>query len=205
VFNFTIPADGSSVSVDDFAAAAKETLASISLADEEKDQAKAAVDAAISLVKAGHVGSDKVYVAIGLHANPSHTQDSIVSIGVYQRPAPPKPAAVVEEAEKPNWRIASYTGPLPEEIVREALATGESVKAVAERLGAPEAVTEAAIAAAPKAPEKKVAAPKPAKKAKPARKAKTYARVRKALVGPAIGKPRTGTAAKLGETVETKA
>lgn len=112
-FQLTIPANGSSVPVRDFTAVAERTYdawlegAGKEATEEQKDQLRAAIDAADTLVAAGHIGSDNVYVVLGGNATDGHKAptpgvlESLVSIGVYQRPAPVAVEAPDGEATPP--------------------------------------------------------------------------------------------------------
>lgn len=164
MFNFTIPADGSSVAADDFADAAKASLAVLEVAEDEKAQAKGAADAAIALVKAGHAGAAHVYAVIGGQAS----NGALLSVGVYERPAPVAAAPVVAAPAAPATS-PYYTGAKPDEILREAANTGESVEDVSKRLGVVPAneagaATKAGAAAAAKRPAAKAPAKPAAKK-----------------------------------------
>lgn len=144
-----IPVDGSSVAVADFAAAAKAALEAIpeGVSDAEKAQAKDAVAAAASLVKAGHVGSDNVFVTVGgIGQSPQLAPGigaAILSITVSQRPAAVKPAAP-PPAIAQTAPVSPYdTGPKAEEVAREAAnraalgLPGATLEAAAADLGAP--------------------------------------------------------------------
>src|ERR1700693_2828691 len=112
MFQFTIPADGSSVPAADFAEAAKAAFANISgpLTDEEWGQVKAAIDASVVLVKGGHAGSESILAVCGGIGNPGHviapTGGSIISIDILQRPTPAQPVPVLESPSAPPKRSA---------------------------------------------------------------------------------------------------
>lgn len=114
MFTIIIPADGSSVPVDEFGAAAKASLELVSGDDDEKAQAKAAIDAAAGLVKAGHVGDANVYVVIG------GIGGDTLSIGVHHRPAPNTTVPAPAPEAGPPHRRPFDTGPTQDEIAREA-------------------------------------------------------------------------------------
>lgn len=140
MFNFTIPSDGSSVSAGDFAKAAEEAAAKFREAhkdiadDGEYAQVEAAISAAKVLVKGA---ADNVYVTIGGFSNAPGAEKHGVSIGVYHRPAPVAIASPAEVVAQPAPYSPYSTGPKPEEIAREATATGKPIEQVAKELGAP--------------------------------------------------------------------
>jgi hypothetical protein len=95
MFSLEIP----SVPVAKFPAAAEQALSSLATAehnDEELGQARAAVVAAIKMVKAGLGGAENVYVVISGHANAGHEMipvpgasvGSSLSVGVHERRSP---------------------------------------------------------------------------------------------------------------------
>lgn len=162
MFTIQIPADGSSVPVADFSKAADESLASYkesllvsvptqpalrpydakSAKPEEKGalepvdaQIRAGFAAAKALVSAGAAGKANVYAVIGGHTEDTPGQGTAVSVGVYARPGPVTPIVPAVIPELP--RVSPYeTGPKPEEIAREAAATGKPLEQVAKELGA---------------------------------------------------------------------
>ena len=105
------------------------------LGEADLAQAKGAIEAAVALVKGGHAGSEHVYATIGGFNGAIGTPASGLSVGVYHKPAPVVAAAPTVIPELP--RVSPYdTGPKPEEIAREAAATGKPIEQVAKELGA---------------------------------------------------------------------
>ena len=153
MFNFTIPADGSSVPAADFAAHAKAVLESLEdkFVGDEKAVARTAVDAATAIIKAGHLGAAHVYAVIGGHKQTASTPglEDLVAVSVYARPAPAKPVPVLEAAPAPPVRTPYETGPTQGEIAREAANTGTTPEQAAAALGAAAPTQPAAKKAAP--------------------------------------------------------
>ena len=105
-FNIVIPPIGTTA-VADFGAEADKALAAYRDSEEatrvppeQLDQVRLSIEAAKALVAAGLVGDGGVYAVLGGNANPGHIRpdvrlESLISIGIYQRPTPP-PAPVAE-------------------------------------------------------------------------------------------------------------
>lgn len=110
-FNIVIPPSGA-VAVADFAAEADKALEAYREAFSDKvpadqmDQLRLVLESAKKLVAAGVAGDQGVYAVLGGNANPGHHREpgqveSLVSIGIYQRPAPLIPEkAGAEKARK---------------------------------------------------------------------------------------------------------
>src|SRR5438105_3355725 len=101
-WQFQVPADGSSIAVEDFAKSADELSKDV-LADESDDakaQLEAALKAAKTLVKADLVGGPHVYVSISGHADKASgaspgAAPSALVIGIYQRQSPAAASAAL--------------------------------------------------------------------------------------------------------------
>lgn len=148
MFTLQVPFTGGSVDPSEFDAAAKDALETLpdNISDEERKMARSGIAAAKALIKEGHFGDDHVYAVIS--ANPGITgstqqaaTDTAMSVGVYHRPRPAQPARVAQPAIPQAIPSAYDTGPKPDEIAREAAATGRDVVEVAKELGAKQVTT----------------------------------------------------------------